>query len=70
MSCGGVGEGVGVSEEDKSAFGEAEAVGDVSVIGVPLCGVDSCAIRIEIDEIQANEAQKNRDPVVDIGSRH
>ena len=43
-------------EEDKSASGEDEAVGDVPAIGVLPDGVSSCAVKIEIDEIQANNA--------------
>jgi len=43
-------------EEEKSASGEDEAVGDVPAIGVLSDGVRSCAVKIEIDEIQANNA--------------
>jgi len=43
-------------EEDKSASGEDEAVGDVPTTGVLPDGVSSCAVKIEIDEIQANNA--------------
>jgi hypothetical protein len=56
-------------EEDKSAFGEDKAVGDAPAIGVLPDGVCSCAVRIEIDEIQANNAQKKPDRVVVIGCR-
>jgi hypothetical protein len=69
VNWGGLGEGVGVIEEDKSAFGRDEAVGDVPTIGVLADGVCSCAVEIEIDEIQANKAQKNPDRVVVIGCR-
>ncbi|MBO0695283.1 MAG: hypothetical protein J2P56_04180 [Verrucomicrobia bacterium] len=69
VSCGGVGEGVGVDGEDKSAFGVGEAVGDVLAIGVLFKGVFSCAAEIEINEIQANNAQKKPDRVVLIRCR-
>jgi len=45
-----------VIEEDKSAFCGDEAAGDVPAIGVLPEGVCSCAVEIEIDEIQANKA--------------
>jgi len=60
--------GVGVTEDDNSAFGEDEAVGDGLTIGVLPDGVCSCAVKIEIDKIQANSAQKKPDRVV-IGCR-
>jgi hypothetical protein len=41
----------------------------VPATGVLPDGVCSCAVKIEIDEIQANNAQKKPDPVVVIGSR-
>ena len=73
VSWGGIGEGVGVIEEDKSALGEDEAVGvgvgDVPATGVLPDGVCSCAAKIEIDKIQANNAQKKPDRVVVIGCR-
>jgi hypothetical protein len=56
-------------EEDKSAFGGDETVGDVPAIGVLSDGVCSCAVKIEIDEIHANNAQKKPDRVVVIGCR-
>jgi hypothetical protein len=68
INWGGVGEGVGVSG-DKSAFGEDEAVGDVPAIGLLPDGVCSCAVKIEIDEIQANSAHKKPDRVVVIGCK-
>jgi hypothetical protein len=58
-----------VIEEDKSAFGGDEAAGDVPTIGVLPDGVCSCAVRIEIDEIQANNAHKKLDRVIIIGCR-
>ena len=64
----GVDEGVGVTEDDNSAFGEDEAEGDGLAIGVLPDGVCSCAVKIEIDKIQANSAQKKPDRVV-IGCR-
>jgi hypothetical protein len=69
VSWGGVGEGVGVIEEDKSASGEDEAVGDGPVIRVLPDGVRSCAVKIEIDETQAINAQKKPDRVTVIGCR-
>jgi hypothetical protein len=69
LSWGAVGDGVGVIEEDKRAFVEDEAVGDVPAIGVLLDGACSCAVKIEIDEIQANNAQKKPDRIVVIGCR-
>jgi hypothetical protein len=56
-------------EEDKSAFGGDETVGDVPAIGVMPDGVCSCAVKIEIDEIHPNNAQKKPDRVVVIGCR-
>jgi hypothetical protein len=69
LSSAGVGEGVGVPEDDKGAFGEGEAAGDVRAIGVLPEGVCSCAVKIEIDEIQANNAQKKPDRIVVKGCR-
>src|SRR6187455_2418235 len=63
VSCG-----VGVTEDDNSALGEGEAVGDGLAIVVLPGGVCSCAVKIEIDKIQANSAQKKPDRVV-IGCR-
>jgi len=57
-----------VVDEDTSAFGEDAAVGDPAATGVTPTGVFSCAAEIEIDEIQANSAQKKPDRVV-IGCR-
>ena len=68
VRLGGVGEGVDVTEDDNSAFGEDEAVGDGLAIGVLPDGVCSCAAKIEIDKIQANSAQKKPDRVI-IGCR-
>ena len=67
VSCGGVGEGVGVAEGDKSALGEDEGVGDAAT-GVLPDGVWPCAIKTEVDKNQANSAQKKPDRVV-IGCR-
>jgi len=69
VSWSGVGEGVAAIEEDKSAFGEDEAIGDSPAIGVLPDGVCSCPVKIEIDEIQANKAQKKPDRVVVIACR-
>lgn len=63
-----MGDGVGVTEEDNSAFGEDETVGDGLMIGLLADGVYSCAIKSEIDKNQANSAQKKPDRVV-IGCR-
>lgn len=63
-----MGEGVGVTEDDNSAFGEDEAVGDGLMIGLLADGVSSCAIKNEIDKNQANSEQKKPDRVV-IGCR-
>jgi len=63
VSCGGVGEGVGVTDEDAGALGEEEGVGDAA-IGVMPDGVFSCAIKIEIVENQVNSPQKKPDRVV------
>lgn len=68
VSCGGVGEGVGVVEEDKSAFGEREAVGDAPLEGVRPDAVSSCAGKSEIDKAQTSEAQRKPDRAV-ISSR-
>ncbi|MGB9474521.1 MAG: hypothetical protein WCE87_05560 [Candidatus Udaeobacter sp.] len=68
VSWGGVDEGVGVTEEDKSALAEDEGAGDWLAIGVTPDGVCSCAVKIEIDEIQANIPQEKRHRIV-IGSR-
>src|ERR1043166_4307843 len=62
VSWGGVGEGVGVTEEDENGLGEDEGVGDGAIRLLP-GGVCSCAIKIEIVKNQANSAQKKPDRV-------
>jgi hypothetical protein len=68
VSWTGVAEGGGVVG-DESAFGEDEVVGDVPAIGLLADGVCSCAVKIEIDEIQVNNRHKKPDRVVVIGCR-
>jgi hypothetical protein len=68
VSCAGVGEGVGVAEEDKLAAGAAEAVGETSMSGGRVVCGSSCAGKIDIDQIQVSEAQKNPNRVI-IGDR-
>lgn len=64
VSCGGVGEGVGVAEEDRAAAGAAEAVGETAVSGGRLACGSSCAVKIDTDQIQMSEAQKTPNRVI------
>ena len=64
VSCGGVGEGVGVAEEDKAATGAAETVGETAVSGGRVVCGSSCAGKIDADQIQMSEAQKNPNRVI------
>ena len=64
VSCGGVGEGVGVAEEDKAAIGAAEAVGETAVSGARVVCDSSCAGKVGTDQIQMSEAQKNPNRVI------
>ena len=64
VSWGSVGDGVGVADENKDAV----AVGDATVVGRRPGCVSSCAGKIEIDQIETNEAQKIPNRVV-IGRR-
>ena len=64
VTCGGVGEGVGVAEEDKVAAGAAEAVGETAVSGGRVVCGSSCAGKIDTDQIQMSEAQKNPNRVI------
>src|SRR6266536_1695130 len=63
VSCGGVDEGVGVAEEDKAAAA-AEAVGETAVSGGRVFCGSSCPVKIDIDQIEMSEAQKNPNRVV------
>ena len=69
VSWGGVGEGVDAAGEAKSAFAGDEAGADGLAVGVLPEGVFSCAAKIEIKEIQANDAQTKPDRVVLIRCR-
>jgi hypothetical protein len=61
VNCGGTGEGVAVAEGDESELGGDESAGDVPAVAALPAGVCSCAVEIEIDEIQANKTQKKPD---------
>ena len=63
VSCGGVDEGVGVAEEDKAAAA-AEAVGETTVSGGRVFCGSSCAVKIDTDQIQINEAQKTPNRII------
>jgi hypothetical protein len=67
VSCGGVGEGVCVAEDDRAAAGATEAVGETAVSGGRVACDSSCALKIDTDQIQMSEAQKNPNRVI-IGS--
>ena len=54
VSCGGVGDVVGVAEED-GVFEEGDATGAVLATGVLADVVSSWAVRIESDKIQADK---------------
>jgi len=60
VSCGGVGEGVGVADKDKSAV----AVGDATVVGGRPGCVCSCAGKIETDQIEISKAHEIPDRLV------
>ena len=68
VSCAGVGEGVGVTNEDKPAVGTAEAVGETAMSGGRVVCGSSCAGKIDTDQIQVSEAQKHPNRVI-IGDR-
>ena len=68
VSCGGVGEEVGVADGDKKAVAVGESVGDVPLVVALPGGVSSCPGKLEIGQIQASKAQKRTGRVV-IGSR-
>jgi hypothetical protein len=55
VNWGGVGNGVGVAEDDV-VLGEGDAKGAVAATGVLTDGVWSCAERIDTDKIQAGNA--------------
>ena len=59
VSCGGVAEGVGVTDEDKPAVAAAEAVGETAISGGRVVCGSSCASKTDVDQIQVSEAQKN-----------
>ena len=63
VSCGGVDEGVGVAEEDKAAAA-AEAVGETAVSGGRVFCGSSCAVKIDTDQIQMNDAQKTPNRII------
>ena len=67
VSCGEVGEGVGVAEDDRAAVGAVEAVGKTAVSGERVVCGSSCAGKTDTDQIQMSEAQKNPNRVI-IGS--
>lgn len=67
VSCAGIAEEAGVAE-DKPAVGAAEAVGETAVSGERAVSGSSCAGKIDIDQIQMREAQKNPNRVI-IGDR-
>ena len=46
-------------EDDKAVAGTAEAVGETAVSGGRVVCGSSCAVKIDSDQIQMNEAQKN-----------
>ena len=60
VSCGGV----GVAEDDKAASGTAETVGETAVSGRRVFCGSSCAVKIDTDQMQMSEAQKNLNRVV------
>src|SRR4029077_14192823 len=66
VSCGGVGEEVGVADEDK-ATAAGEAVGETAVSGGRVAWGSSCAGKIDTEQIQTSEAQKNPNRAI-IGS--
>ena len=68
VSCEGVGEGVGVAEDDRAAAGTVEAAGETAVSGGRVVCGSSCAGKTDTDQIQMSEAQKHPNRVV-IGSK-
>ena len=59
-----MGEGVGVAEDDRAAAGAVEAAGETAVSGGRVVCGSSCAVKIDTDQIQMNEAQKNPNRVI------
>src|SRR4051794_13157144 len=64
VSCGAVGEGVGVAEDDRVVAGAVEAVGETAVSGERVVCGSSCAGKIGTDQIEMSETQKNPNRVV------
>ena len=61
VSCGAVGEGVGVAEDDRVVV---EAAGGTAVSGGRVVCGSSCAGKIGTDQIEMSETQKNPNRVV------
>jgi hypothetical protein len=58
VSCGGLGDGAGVTLEDNGGVvAAADALGDAPPVGVTLGGVSSCAVRKETAHIESNGMQ-------------
>ena len=68
VSCGEVGKEVGVAAEDNVAAGATEAVGETTVSGARVVCGSSCAGKIDADQIQISEAQKNPNPIIITGT--
>ena len=68
VSCGALGEGAGVTEEDKSGVAAGDAIGDAPLTGEWPGGVSSWAGKIETAQINRSEAQKTESRAV-IGRR-
>jgi hypothetical protein len=58
VSCGALGKGGGVKEEDKSGDAAGDAIGDAPLTGERPGGVSSWAGKIETAQIKRSEAQK------------
>jgi hypothetical protein len=55
---------VGVAEDDKATAGAAEAVGETAVSGGRVVCGSSCAVKIDTDQVQMSEAQKNPNRII------
>jgi len=64
VSCGGVDEGVCVAEEDRAPAGAAEGDGEITISGGRAACGSSCAVKIDTEQIQTSEAQKNPNRVI------
>src|SRR4029077_9199068 len=64
VSCGGVGEGVGVADEEIAAAVAVDAVGETAVSGGRVACGSSCAVKIDTDQSQMSEAQENPNRVI------